>query len=131
MAQVVKMVYREYTQKILTRKSAPFYRYSSSCVLSIQGYLECEREINSPVSFLPEVLALHIGNRIRQHRQAAGLSLRDVVARLRYKWETLDQSWLSKIERGLYPLTFDQYVLICWAIGADPGELAKGLTPPD
>jgi hypothetical protein len=125
------MVYGEYTQKILTRRQTSRYGYSSSpCILNT-GVSSVETRNYSPVSLRPEVLALHIGNRIRQHRQAAGFSLRDVVDRLRYKWETLDQSWLSKIERGLYPLTFDQYVLICWAIGADPGELAKGMTPPD
>jgi transcriptional regulator with XRE-family HTH domain len=84
-----------------------------------------------PVTLHPEVHAVHVGERIRQHRQQKKLGLKTVADRLSRRWPTLDHSWLSKIERGKVALSFDQFLLICWALSADPGELAKGLTPPD
>jgi len=57
---------------------------------------------------------------LRRRRTAEGLTLRDVGARL-----GLPHSWVGKVETGERRLDVTEYVRLCRAIGAEPGE---GLT---
>lgn len=65
-----------------------------------------------------------LGKRIREARQARGLSLEDLGALAEVAWTNI-----GKIERGVASPTVETLIRITTAIELEPGVLLAGITP--
>lgn len=63
-----------------------------------------------------------LGERLKEHRKAAGLTQSAVAAKL--KWH---QSYVSKVEAGEAQSGVVDFIRHCSVIGADPAPLINGL----
>lgn len=67
-----------------------------------------------------------LGERVRTHREALGLSQEALAARSGVHW-----TFLGQVERGRRNLNLHNLLKLAGGLGVDPGELVQGLTPPD
>lgn len=65
------------------------------------------------------------GQRVRERREAAGLSQEALAARSGIHW-----TFLGQVERGQRNLNLHNLLKIAQGLGIDPGELVEGLKPP-
>jgi transcriptional regulator with XRE-family HTH domain len=66
------------------------------------------------------------GQRVRERREALGLSQEALAARSEVHW-----TFLGQVERGRRNLSLHNLLKIAAGLGVDPGELVQGLQPPD
>lgn len=66
------------------------------------------------------------GERVRSHREALGLSQEALAARSGVHW-----TFLGQVERGRRNLNLHNLLKVAAGLGVDPGELVRGLAPPD
>jgi ribosome-binding protein aMBF1 (putative translation factor) len=67
-----------------------------------------------------------LGKRIRDHRHAQGLTQEALADRCK-----IDATFYGKVERGQRNLRLHNLLKIAAGIGVDPGELIKGMEPPE
>ncbi len=67
--------------------------------------------------------ALEFGRRVRERRIALGLSQERLAEGTELHW-----SFVGRIERGKANLTLRNILRVAEALGADPGDLMRGLT---
>lgn len=77
-----------------------------------------------PPPLSPATAAL--GQRIREHRQAAGLSQEALARVAGVHW-----TFLGQLERGQRNVSLHNLLKVAGALEVDPGELVKGLRAPD
>jgi transcriptional regulator with XRE-family HTH domain len=65
------------------------------------------------------------GRRIRERREAMGLSQEKFADRAGLHW-----TFVGQVERGQRNLTLHNILKFAVALGVDPGELMRGLVPP-
>lgn len=73
---------------------------------------------------LPDWLQRHrwaVGNLIRDHRKAAGLSQQGLAERA-----GIDNKTISRAENGVYAVSIDQLARIACALGVSSSELLPG-----
>jgi transcriptional regulator with XRE-family HTH domain len=76
-----------------------------------------------PVSDATRVL----GERVRERRQALGLSQEALADQAGVHW-----TFLGQVERGQRNLSLHNLLKLAAGLGVDPGELVRGLrAPPD
>ena len=66
------------------------------------------------------------GARVREHREALGLSQEALAAKSNVHW-----TFLGQVERGRRNLSLHNLLKIAAGLGVDPGELVQGLQAPD
>lgn len=66
-----------------------------------------------------------LGERVRERRQALGLSQETMAHEIGIHW-----TFLGQVERGQRNLNLHNLVKIAEGLGVDPAELVKGLKPP-
>lgn len=67
-----------------------------------------------------------VGQRVRERREALGLSQEALAHQAGVHW-----TFLGQVERGQRNLSLHNLLKLAAGLGADPGELVQGLTPPD
>ena len=67
-----------------------------------------------------------VGERVRTHREALGLSQEALAARSGVHW-----TFLGQVERERRNLSLHNLLKLAKGLGVDPGELVQGLQPPD
>jgi transcriptional regulator with XRE-family HTH domain len=65
------------------------------------------------------------GRRVRQHREALGLSQEKLADRAGLHW-----TFVGQVERGRRNLTLHNVLKLAAALDVDAGELVRGLLPP-
>lgn len=70
--------------------------------------------------------AAEFGARVRRRRQELGKSQEQLAADSDLHW-----SFLGQVERGRRNLTLHNILKVALALGVDPGDLVRGLKPPD
>jgi transcriptional regulator with XRE-family HTH domain len=70
--------------------------------------------------------AAEFGARVRQRRKELGKSQEQLAAASDVHW-----SFLGQVERGQRNLTFHNILKVAEALGIDPGDLMRGLKPPE
>lgn len=65
------------------------------------------------------------GQRVREHREALGLSQEALAARSDIHW-----TFLGQVERGRRNLNLHNLLKIAKGLDIDAGELVQGLQPP-
>ena len=68
-------------------------------------------------------------DRIRERRHAIGLSLDDLVERLRHAWPSVNKGTLSKIENGQRKLLADELPMFAVALECEPSDLVDPAQP--
>lgn len=66
------------------------------------------------------------GQRVRERREAQGLSQEALAARSGVHW-----TFLGQVERGRRNLNLHNLLKIAAGLGVDPSELVQGLKAPD
>jgi transcriptional regulator with XRE-family HTH domain len=66
------------------------------------------------------------GERVRTEREAQGLSQEALAARSGVHW-----TFVGQVERGRRNLNLHNLLKLAAGLGVDPGQLVKGLRPPD
>lgn len=66
------------------------------------------------------------GERVRERREALGLSQEALAAKSGVHW-----TFLGQVERGRRNLSLHNLLKIARGLGVDPGELVQGLAPPE
>jgi transcriptional regulator with XRE-family HTH domain len=66
------------------------------------------------------------GERVRERREALGLSQEALAAQTGVHW-----TFLGQVERGRRNLNLHNLLKVAAGLGVDPGELVQGLQPPD
>jgi transcriptional regulator with XRE-family HTH domain len=66
------------------------------------------------------------GQRVRERREALGLSQEALAHRCNVHW-----TFLGQVERGRRNVSLHNLLKIAKGLGVDPGELMQGLQPPD
>lgn len=67
-----------------------------------------------------------LGERVRIHREALGLSQEGLAAQSGVHW-----TFLGQVERGRRNLSLHNLLKVAAGLGVDPGELVQGLRAPD
>jgi transcriptional regulator with XRE-family HTH domain len=67
-----------------------------------------------------------LGERVRQRREALGLSQEALAHQTGIHW-----TFLGQVERGRRNLSLHNLLKIAAGLGLDPAELVRGLQPPD
>lgn len=67
-----------------------------------------------------------VGERVRAHRQALGLSQEALAHQIGIHW-----TFLGQVERGRRNLSLHNLLKLAQGLGIDPGELVQGLSAPD
>lgn len=67
-----------------------------------------------------------LGERVRQQRQALGLSQEALADRCGVHW-----TFLGQVERGRRNLNLHNLLKLAKGLGIDPGVLVTGLEPPE
>jgi transcriptional regulator with XRE-family HTH domain len=75
-----------------------------------------------PISPATQIL----GERIRAHREALGLSQEALAYESGIHW-----TFLGQVERGQRNLNLHNLLKIATGLDVDPAELVRGLSPPD
>jgi transcriptional regulator with XRE-family HTH domain len=78
----------------------------------------------STAKALRSVPARQLGERIRAHRRALGISQEALADRSGLHW-----TFVGQVERGRRNLNLHNLLKISAGLGVDPGELVRGLTP--
>jgi transcriptional regulator with XRE-family HTH domain len=66
------------------------------------------------------------GERVRDRRQALGLSQEAMADQIGVHW-----TFLGQVERGRRNLNLHNLLKLARGLGVDPADLVRGLTPPD
>jgi transcriptional regulator with XRE-family HTH domain len=66
------------------------------------------------------------GERVRERREAQGLSQEALAGKSGVHW-----TFLGQVERGRRNLSLHNLLKIAGGLDVDPGELVQGLQPPD
>lgn len=69
--------------------------------------------------------ARQLGERVRAHRHALGISQEALADRSGLHW-----TFVGQVERGQRNLNLHNLLKFAAGLGVDPGELVRGLTPP-
>lgn len=77
-----------------------------------------------PQPLSPATAAL--GQRVRSRRQELGLSQEGLAAQSGLHW-----TFIGQVERGQRNLSLHNLLKVAASLGVDPGELVRGLKPPD
>jgi transcriptional regulator with XRE-family HTH domain len=67
-----------------------------------------------------------LGARVREHRQALGLSQEALAHQSGVHW-----TFLGQVERGQRNMSLHNLLKLAAGLGIDPAELVAGLLPPD
>lgn len=67
-----------------------------------------------------------LGDRIREHRQALGISQEALAERAGLHW-----TFVGQVERGRRNLNLHNLLKLAQALGINPAELVDGLEPPE
>jgi transcriptional regulator with XRE-family HTH domain len=67
-----------------------------------------------------------LGERVREHREALGLSQESLAYDCDVHW-----TFLGQVERGRRNLSLHNLLKIADGLDIDPGKLIEGLKPPD
>lgn len=67
-----------------------------------------------------------LGARVREHRKALGLSQEALADKSGIHW-----TFLGQVERGQRNLSLHNLLKLAAGLEVDPGELVKGLRPPE
>jgi transcriptional regulator with XRE-family HTH domain len=78
--------------------------------------------VAAPISEATRIL----GERIRAHREALGLSQEALAYDCDVHW-----TFLGQVERGRRNLSLHNLLKIADGLDVDPGDLVEGLKPPD
>jgi transcriptional regulator with XRE-family HTH domain len=70
--------------------------------------------------------AATLGARVRERRQALGLSQEALARESDVHW-----TFLGQVERGRRNISLHNLLKIAHGLGVDPAELVRGLTAPD
>jgi transcriptional regulator with XRE-family HTH domain len=87
---------------------------------TVEAYV-VERAMAQPISEATGIL----GERVRAHRQALGLSQEALAHESEVHW-----TFLGQVERGQRNLNLHNLLKLATGLGIDPAELVKGLKPP-
>jgi transcriptional regulator with XRE-family HTH domain len=68
--------------------------------------------------------AASLGERVRERREAQGLSQEALAERCEVHW-----TFLGQVERGRRNLNLQNLLKLAAGLGVDPGELVSGLKP--
>ena len=77
---------------------------------------------------MPEPLSrttAEFGRRVRQHREASGLSQEKLAEKAGVHW-----TFVGQTERGMRNLSLHNICKLAAGLGVDPAVLVKGLKPP-
>ncbi|NHA00619.1 helix-turn-helix transcriptional regulator [Nocardioides sp. W3-2-3] len=70
----------------------------------------------------PSPATVEFGKRVRQHREAQGLSQEMLADRCGVHW-----TFLGQVERGQRSIRLDNILKVAAGLGVEPGELVNGL----